>query len=134
MNKHASLQSSSTSSFLTLKKGKTKVLNPATRALEAAIVRAHRTGDFTDLSLAISSGADLTLRTSEEGLTALIAAASHLHLRLVTRLLAHQTDVLVADVSGRTAIDWARCAALPGREELRLEVLPCLATCPHLRL
>ena len=89
---------------------KTPILDPATRQLNGAILMANKSGDFTGVVLAISHGANLNHRTSDDsgGLTAVMVASKHCNLRMIKRLLGHCCDVFIKNSEGQTAVDIAQ--------------------------
>ena len=104
---------------------KTKILDPATRQLNGAILIANKMADFNGVSLAISHGANVNHRTTDltGGLTALMVATMKCNLRMVKRLLGQCADVLVTNATGQTALDIARTLDIsPDKFEVKLEL------------
>ena len=104
---------------------KTKILDPATRQLNGAILIANKTADFNGVSLAISHGANVNHRTTDltGGLTALMVATMKCNLRMVKRLLGQCADVLVTNALGQTALDIARTLDVsPDKFAVKLEL------------
>ena len=104
---------------------KTKILDPATRQLNGAILIANKTSDFNGVSLAISHGANVNHRTTDitGGLTALMVATMKCNVRMAKRLLGQCADVLVTNTIGQTALDIARTLEVsPDKFGVKLEL------------
>lgn len=86
---------------------KTKVLDPATRALARGIQTAIKNGDFNDISDALLQGAnpDYQQENDKGGYTALMVACMKCNLRMVKRLLVENINVLACNKDGQMAID-----------------------------
>lgn len=82
-----------------VKKVPMKILDPATRDLEAGILQAMQRGDFNRLSTALIQGgaANHQLPMEKGGYTALMAAAAKGNLRMVKRLLLSGVDPSLRD-------------------------------------
>lgn len=89
---------------------KTKILDPATRALARGILVAIKNGDFSDISEALLQGANPSYRLDDEkgGYTALMAACMKSNVRMVKRLISENVDVLASNKDGHIAIDLVR--------------------------
>jgi hypothetical protein len=104
---------------------KTRILNPAIRQLEMAIIEANKTGNLNNLALAISSGADINHRTSDStgGLTALMVVVKHCNLRFVKRLIGQCANILIQNSLNQTALDIAETITVPrDRIGIKLEI------------
>eukprot|EP01031_Cornospumella_fuschlensis_P043244 gene43244-52857_t len=86
---------------------KVKVLDPATRKLDSGILLAMQCGDFKDISAALIQGAnpDYQMPMEKGGYTALMAAASRVNVRMVSRLLVSDVNVCATNAAQQTALD-----------------------------
>jgi len=97
------------------KKG-TRVLDPITRMLDASIQSALATGDFTDMVNAIDQGADINYqRTQSDGYTCLMAAVQKSNLKVVSKILCKNANVLVQNEVTQTAVDIAEYAKIENK-------------------
>jgi hypothetical protein len=96
------------------KSSTTKIVDPATRKLEAAINVAYKSGDFNLVMQAINAGANINYRTSPatDGRNVLMCAAHHCNTRMVKQLLARGVDLLQVDEKGWNAMEYARRASV----------------------
>jgi hypothetical protein len=69
-----------------------RILDPASRAMDAAVESAFQSGDFASVFRALEIGANANFQTQRHGITALMAAAFHGDVKVVSMLLNKGAD------------------------------------------
>jgi hypothetical protein len=103
------------------KKG-TKILDPATRALHAALQLNDPLQILEQMANAIEQGADVNYQRPSDGFTALMMAAQYSNIRMVSKLLQKGANVFLQNQDTKSAIDFADYADVENRSDSSKQV------------